>query len=766
VNKGIGRRQQTKANVVPRFGEMSRRDFLKASGVLIVAFSAVGPLDFSGVAAAAAQESIGVPADWLDSWLAIAEDGSVTLFTGKVDLGTGVETAMAQIAAEELDVAFDRVTVVQGDTALTVDQGATTGSQSIARGGPQVRQAAAEARLALLEMAAVRLDAPVEALNTREGVVSVRATPARSVTYGELVRGGRFELRMAGAAQPKTPDAYHIVGQSIHRVDIPSKVTGQAVYVQDVRLPGMLHGRLVMPSGIGSSLLEVDESSVSDIPGAQVIVRRNFVGVVAPREEHAIRAAQQLRVTWSSWEGLPGMDDLYSELRRTPARDEIIAEVGDVQASLRRAAKALEATYLFPFQTHGSIGPSCAVADVKDSQATVWSPTQGSHGMRTVVAAALGLPAENVRVIWVQGSGSYGPIAGNDVTVDAALMSQAVGRPVRVQWTRQEEHRWGTAGPAMVMDLRGGVDADGRIAAWEYEVFSPSHFYNDRLAEQLVAGLPLVPEGPPSRPTPWGGEPRIPYAMDGAVRAVLHQLQATPLRSQPLRAPGQVGTTFAHESFIDELAAAAGVDPIEFRLRHLKDARAVAVLTAVAERAGWDARPSPRHDTGGASPADGRGIALVQRSGTYVAMVIEVAVDAQNGGVRLKRAVVAHDCGLIINPDGVVNQVEGNVIQAASRVLKEEARFDRSNVTTVDWASYPILTFAEVPEIEVVLIDRPDVAASGSGEAASCPVGAAISNAIFDATGARLRQVPFTPERVMASILASRHERRTTRVSS
>lgn len=731
---------------------ISRRDFLKTTGLLVIGFSLAGGAQLQ-VPVAAAQAGIGVPADWLDSWLSIAEDGSVTLFTGKVDLGTGIETAMAQIAAEELDVALARITVVQGDTARTVDQGGTWGSQSIARGGPQVRQAAAEARQALLQMASQRLGVAVEALTVQEGVVSVRGDASRSVTYGELVQGGHFELRVTGAAQPKTPDSHHIVGQPVARVDIPAKVTGSAVYVQDVRLPGMLHGRVLMPSGVGSSLLGVDEGSVRGIPGVQVVVLGNFVGVVAPREEDAIRAAQQLKVTWSSWEGLPGMDDLYDSLRATAAREQVLAETGDVEAGLRRAAKTREATYLFPFQTHGSIGPSCAVADVRDGQVTVWSPTQGTHQMRPSLAENLGIPEERVRVIWVQGSGSYGPITGNDVTLDAALMSQAVGHPVRVQWTRQDEHRWGTAGPAMVIELQGGLAPDGHIVAWNYDVYTPSHFYGDRLAEQLVAGLSAVPSGPPvGGPPIWGGEPRTPYRLEGDVRAVLHQLQSTPLRSQPLRAPGQVGTTFAHESFIDELAAGAEVDPVDFRLRHLADPRAIAVLESVAERAGWDTRPSPKRGASTSSLAEGRGVALVERSGTYVAMVVELAVDQQNGRVLLKRAVVAHDCGLIINPDGVVNQVEGNVIQAASRGLKEEARFDRSNVTTVDWESYPILTFNEVPDVEVVLINRPDVAATGAGEAASCPVVAAIGNAIFDATGARLRQVPFTPDRVKTAL--------------
>jgi nicotinate dehydrogenase subunit B len=742
---------------VPTSPGITRRNLLKTTGVLVVGFSLLGP-EVVFPQSAAAQPGQTVPSDWLDSWLAIAEDGSVTLFTGKVDVGTGVETAMAQIAAEELDVAFSRVKVVMGDTALTVDQGVTAGSQSIASGGRQVRQAAAEARAALLELAADRLGTPVDDLVVKDGVVSLGRDSATKVTYGELVGGRRFSLSVAGTATVKSPEDYTIVGQPVARLDIPSKVTGQAMYVQDVRLPGMLHGRVVRPSGIGSMLIDVDRSSVSDIPGlVDVVVRGNFVGVVAEREEQAIRAAEQLKVTWSDWAGLPSMSDIYETARNTRSNEQVVTDRGDVEAALSGAAKHLQATYLFPFQTHGSIGPSCAVADVRDGQATLWSGTSGSHGLVQNVAQLVDLPADKVRIIWVQGSGSYGTNGASDVTLDAAVLSKAIGQPVRTQWMRADEHQWSTAGPAMVIDEAAGLDSQGNVVAWDYQAYTPSHYYSDRIAEHLVNREPTVPAGPPDRATPWGGESRMVYGFEGSMREVVHQLQQTPLSSQPLRAPGQVATTFAVESFMDELAAAAEVDPLAFRLRYLTAERPIAVLRAAAERASWEARPSPKHDLGAARMATGRGIALVQRPGgsgpnTFVAMVAEVEVDRQTGEVRVQRFVVAHDCGLIVNPDGVRNQVEGNIIQTTSRTLFEELEWDARNVTSVDWRSYPILTFANVPDIDIVLIDRPELPASGVGEPASCPVAAAIANAVFDATGVRLREVPFTPERVTAGL--------------
>ncbi|HZU07042.1 MAG TPA: molybdopterin cofactor-binding domain-containing protein [Chloroflexota bacterium] len=733
---------------------ISRRTFLKATGVLIVSFSL---LDTKRLLAAppAVPGRQGVPAERLDSWLAIAEDGSVTLFTGKVELGTGVETALAQIAAEELDVPFASVTVVQGDTALTVDQGATVGSLTISRGGAEIRRAAAEARQVLLQLAAEHLGVPVEQLVVRDGVVSVAGDPARQVSYGALVGGRRLEVELTGTAQPKSPAQYTIVGQSIPRVDIPGKVTGQFQYVQDVRVPGMLHGRVVRPPAqSGATLVSVDETSVSDVPGlVQVVVRGNFVGVVAEREEQAIRAARQLRVAWSDPAGLPPAEDLYALVRRLPSDDRLLDAAGDVEAALSQAAQVLTATYEYPPQMHGMMGPSCAVADVREGRATVWSGSQYPHRLQTLLAQWLGLPAENVRVIYVEGSGCYGRYTTDDAALDAALLSQAVGRPVRVQWMREDEHGWDHYNPPMVFDLRGGLDARGNLIAWDYAVWSAMHRGQALLGDR-TGGPWTIPLDP------YVGEHTQHVVYDFANRRyVLHALESGPLRYGNNRSLGGLPSAFASESFMDELAAAAGVDPVQFRLRYLTDPRASEVLKAAAERLGWETRPSPRQRARGAGTVTGRGIALAeygvfggQFGRTWVATAAEVEVDQESGEVRVGRIVVAHDCGLIINPDGVRGQVEGNVLHSLSRTLHEEVTFDQASVTSLDWSTYPILTFAEVPEVEVVLINRPDLAPAGVGEPATVPTAAAVGNAIFDATGVRLRRVPFTPARVLAAL--------------
>jgi nicotinate dehydrogenase subunit B len=732
---------------------VSRRTFLKATGVLIVGFSLADRLSLGGAPAVHAQQ--GVPAQQLDSWLAIADDGTVTLFTGKVELGTGVETALAQIAAEELDVTMDQMRVVQGDTARTVDQGPTVGSQSVPLGGRQIRQAAAEARQVLLGLAAERLGAPVERLVVRAGIVSVADDPARSVSYADLVGGRRLEVEASGTAVPKRPEEYTIVGQPVPRLDIPAKMTGQFEFVQDVRLPGMLHGRVVRPTPqSGATLVSVDEASVADVPGlVQVVVRGNFVGVVAEREEQAILAARRLRVQWSPPVGLPRQDALFSVVREMPSDDRLLEEAGDVAAALAGAAKTVQATYEFPFQMHAMMGPSCAVADVRPDSATVWSGTQAPHVLQVDLARALELPVERVRVIYTEGSGCYGRYRTDDAALDAALLSQAVGRPVRVQWMREDEHGWDHYNPPMVFDLRGGLDARGDVVAWDYAVWSAMHRGQALLGDH-TGGQWAIPLDP------YVGEHTQHVVYDFANRRyVLHALESGPLRYGNNRSLGGLPSAFASESFMDELAAAAGEDPIQFRLRYLTDPRAVDVLKAVAERLGWETRPSPRQRARGTGTATGRGIALAEygvfgaRFGrTWVATAAEVAVDPGSGEVRVDRIVVAHDCGLIVNPDGVRSQVEGNVLHSLSRTLHEEVTFDRERVTSLDWSTYPILTFAEVPEVEIVLINRPDLAPAGVGEPATVPTAAAIGNAVFDATGVRLRRVPFTPERVLAAL--------------
>jgi CO/xanthine dehydrogenase Mo-binding subunit len=729
---------------------LSRRAFVQSAGALVVTF--VLPAGVRGQTSTPNEKKAQYAG--VDAWLAVGADGSVTLYTGKVELGTGIETALSQIAAEELDVPVSRISVVQGDTDRSPDQGYTVGSKSISHGAPQVRAAAAEARAALLELAAGRLGVAVDRLSAQDGVVSVQGDAAKRATYGELVGGRRFNRTVSATPPTKPRQAYRLVGTSVPRVDIPTKATGTHVYVHNVRLPGMLHGRTVRPPSVGAVVVDVDEASVRALPGNVRVVRKaNFVGVVADREEQAIAAAQALKVTWRETPGLPDREKLPDWLRGATAAGKQLVGVGDPATGLSRAAKTLHATYTWPFQMHGSIGPSCGVADVRGDKATVWAGSQGVFGLRDAIAALLGLKADDVRVIFAEASGCYGHNGVDDAAADAAMLSQAVGKPVRVQWMRHDEHAWEPKGPAMVMDVRGGLDTWGAVTAWDYQVWTPTHSTRPRrepgnlLAGQLTGHAMKFAHS--------GGDRNAPHTyVFPNDRVLVHWVQTSPIRPSALRGLGAPQNTFANESFMDELAALAGADPLAFRLAHLKDPRAIAVLEAAARRAGWQARPSPQ--PGAATSRGlvrGRGIAFVQYENDtgYAAIVSDVEVDRTTGGVRVTRIVAAHDCGMIVNPDGVRNQVEGNVIQAISRTLKEEVQFDRARVTSVDWISYPILTFPELPdELEVVLIDRPDQPSLGAGEPATCPVPAAIANAVFDATGARLRSVPFTPDRVKA----------------
>ncbi|HEY4024866.1 MAG TPA: molybdopterin cofactor-binding domain-containing protein [Candidatus Dormibacteraeota bacterium] len=772
----------------------SRRDFIKAMGGLVVAISLPGRLDPRVLAAASPFGPLTVPPDQVDSWLAIARDGSVTIATGKVELGTGVATATMQIAAEELDVAVSRIRLVQGVTGQTVDQGYTAGSQSMRTqwaGG--LRQAAASARQTLLEMAATRLGVPADQLAVRGGVVSVRGDAARSVTYAELVGGRRIGAAVSRQVRAKPPSQFQVVGTSVPREDIPAKVTGRFTYVQDVRVPGMAHGRVVRPgrpspaaggqpaavsstaSGptaiaemIGGTLANatlrhVDESSVHGLPGlVKVVTKHSFVGVVAEREEQAIAAAQRLRVTWTDAALLPDQAGLFDAIGTAKvANTRVLSVVGDVDAALGSAATVLQATYHHPYQAHASIGPSCAVADVKDGRATVWSATQGVYQLRDALATLLGLSRENVRVIYVEGSGCYGINGADDASMSAALLSQSVGRPVRVQYMRADEIAWENFGSPMVMSLRAGLDGSGRIAAWDYQGWTASRGNRPGPPGNVPAGVlagfpePPPPASPPPSP-PLGDDSlnSMPSYAFPSQRVVSYGVYQPWLFTGPLRSPSRLQNTFANESFMDELAAAAGADPIDFRLRHASDPRLAAVIQRAAQSAGWQSRPSPAPQQAGATRT-GRGVAAVRYEGTssYVAAIIAAQVDAGTGAVRVTQVAVAHDCGVVINPDGVRNQIEGNIVQGLSRALKEEVRFDRSGVLGVDWASYPIITFAELPDdVRIELIDHPELPALGAGEATISVISGALGNAIFDATGRRLRQLPFTADRVKAAL--------------
>ena len=728
---------------------LSRRQLLAGSGALVVAFT----LPLGVRAQTTPRDKLPLYAN-VDAWLAIGRDGKVTVFTGKVELGTGVQTALAQIVAEELDVAMVSIVIVQGDTGRVPDQGPTVGSKTIHLGGPQLRAAAAAARATLLDLAAQRLGVPATDLVVKDGTVSVRGDEGRNVPYATLIGGKRFDKPVSGTGTPKSPDAYRIVGTSVRRTDIPGKLTGRYLFMQDLRLPGMLHGRVIRPAAPGATLGRVDESSVAGLPGlVKVVSRGNFVGVVAQREEQAIRAARELKVEWQAPPAAPAFKDVWEAIRATPTTDRVVLSVGNVDTGMASAARTLTATYRTPFQMHASIGPSCAVAEVREGSATVWSGTQGSFGLRDALAQLLGVAPESVRLVWAEASGCYGHNGADDVAGDAVLLSAAVGRPVRVQWMRHDEHGWEPKGPAMSIDVRAGLDAQGQVVAWDYAVTTPTH--STRPAGQAGNLLAGQLTGSPPRHGFTGGDrnARHTYVFPNDRVTVRYQSKSL-LRPSALRGLGAPQNTLANESFMDELAAAAGVDPIEFRRRHLKDERALAVLDAVARLSSWQARSSPRRDAAGQETVTGRGVAYAQyeNENAYAAAVGEVEVNRRTGAVRVTRVWVAHDCGLIVNPDGVRNQIEGNVVQTISRALKEEVALDASGVTSLDWTAYPILTFLEAPDaIDIALIDRKDKPSVGAGEPAACPVPAMIANAIFDAVGARLRTMPFTPERVRAA---------------
>ncbi|MBX9811600.1 MAG: molybdopterin-dependent oxidoreductase [Burkholderiales bacterium] len=733
---------------------MDRREFLKQSGMLVVGFSLSGPLT-QALGAAPAKS---MNKEEVDAWLAIARDGTVTVYSGKVDLGTGTKTALAQMVAEELDVPFVKINMVMGDTATTIDQGQTAGSLTIPVGGTQLRRAAATARQALLEQAAKKLGAAPGELTVQDGVVSVRGDAARSVSYGELVSAGGLMTRVDPKVPLKNPAEHKLVGKSIPRVDIPAKVTGEFTYMHDFRVPGMLHARVIRPAAIGAKLVSYDEASVRDIPGFVKVVRKqDFLAVVARNEWAAVQAARRLKVNWSQWQGLPDQKRVYDEWRKLPvAYEHTPLKVGDAGKALGQAAKKLKATYEFAIQSHASMGPACAVADFRDGRCTIWSPSQATHSLQSEVASVLGVQKANVRLMYLDGSGCYGRNGHEDCTADAALVSMLAGAPVRVQWMREDELGWDPKSPPTVVDLEGGLDANGNVTAWRSEFF---------IAQRVgtLDDFPLLAatsSGVPRKGNYTGfldnnAEP--PYAFPNALTEV-RRVNNNGLRTSHLRTPGRMQNTFANEAFIDELAAAAGADPLRFRLKYLTDPRGQTALASAARLAHWDTRPSPNPGRGSGDIARGRGIAYVKYNNkiTYVGLVAEVEVNRKTGKIRVTRAWCSHDCGQVINPDGTINQIEGGIVQTISRTLLEEVRFDRSRVTSTDWNSYPILRFSDVPEIHVELINRPEETPWGAGEMSATVVPAAISNAVYDAIGVRLRSVPFTPDKVLEQMRLQR----------
>ena len=762
--------------------QISRRGFIKTSGVLLVGFSTTdlphafgmtqGPFDTHGGP---------IDPEKLDSWLAVATDGTVTAYTGKCDIGQGMFTAQTQLVAEELCVPIAKVKLIQCDTSMTPDQGTTSGSQSTPANfnTRNLAQAAATAREALVEMAAKKLGTAADQLTIENGVVS--AKNGARVSYGELIGGRHFALALNAAAKRRSPSEWKVLGKPVPSLDRVALMTGTFQFVHNVHVPGMVHGRIVRPPEIGATVAGVDEKSVAKIPGMiKVVVRKNFIGVVAEKQWQAVQAAKALKVDWKPGPGLPPQKDFYDYIRKQPSREVAVVNSQDVSEKLKSAARVLKATYSYPYQAHGSIGSSCAVADVQADRATIWSPTQSVYPTQHGIATLTSLPVEKVRVIFVRGSGCYGLNAADTVSYDAALLSQAVHRPVRVQLARDDEFVSENYGFACVIEQQVGINANGGIDAWDCEAWSvslggrPGYDKPGNVVTGMLVGF--EPETvAPQQATESAGELRnrsnfVPSYMAGCVngkcggegtvrseRVVTHAVKS-PFFTGPLRSPMRLQNTFAHECFMDEIAAAAKIDAVAYRLQHLRGTRLIDLVKAASKAANWESRPSPIPSVARTGIGAGRGIACVAYSGDngYAALVAEVEVNQANGQVKVKRFVVAHDCGPISNPDGLRNLIEGGVLQGMSRALGEEITWDDHKVTSTDWSSYKTLPVGiQVPLIECVLIDRPKEKATGAGETIITLSAAAIGNAIFDATGARLREAPFTPERVKA-VLAMR----------
>lgn len=771
----------------------SRRGFLKTSGFLAVG---VGALSSAGPLGAATQIALAQGAGpypdpdfrQLDSWIVIRPDNTATFYVGKTDLGQGTGTAFRQIMSDELDIAYDKTSCVMGSTDVTVNQGGSGGSDALQTDGWPMRRVAAEARRLLLEMAAERLGVPVAALAVSDGVVTVIADPSKRITYGELIGDRRFNVTLTGKtvdtvtgeATVKPVQQMKHVGQSPPRYDIPAKVDGSLKWAVDVKLPGMVHARNVKPPMAGATLVGVDESSVRNLPGfVRVVSKGNYVAVVCEREEQAISAARALKVNWQkpATALFPRSEDLFVYMRgATPTSIGKPQVVGDPDAALAAAAKVIEADYDVPFQGHTAFGPAHATADPSNDQLTIYSNDMKSYGLRNGVAQFLQMPRDRVRVVWMEGPQAYGRTAADDAGFEAAFLAREIGRPVRVQWMRSEETAWDTKGPAYAVKMRGGLDAQGSVVAIEYDARAADHNhlgYNDHetvLISQLMGTRKAQPAaGRASIPADLYVVPNRRFLTNVVALPLVWE---TPLRTGNLRDPDGPQVTFASESFIDELAVAGQADPVELRLKLLtaktdddsgfRRARSIACIKAAAAAFGWDTRPSPKA-RGGGETLSGRGIAYSYRSQTVVAQIVEVEVHRRTGRVWVKRIVCAHDCGLVINPEALRRTCEGGVLHSVSRALHEEVQFDAEKVTSVDWVSSPTLTHADAPEkIDIVLVNgdpnpsRPDLPHYGAGETICKPTLAAVANAIYDATGVRLRRVPFRPARVLAALEAAR----------
>jgi nicotinate dehydrogenase subunit B len=725
-----------------------RRDLLKSAGA-VVAFSWGVPTVLAQAAARPALPGSLSTNRMLDGWIRVNPAGAITVFTGKCEFGQGILTALAQIAAEELDVAYERVEIVSADTARTPNEGMTAGSLSIENSGTALRFACAEARQILLKLAAAKLGVPVASLTVADGKV----TGAGSVTYWELARDANLKREASAEVKPKPPAQHTIVGRSISRRDIPAKMTGGAAFVQDLRLPGMLHGRVVRPPSYGARLDSFDEVRVKAMPGVIAVVRDgSFLGVVARREEQAINARLVLIASakWSGGSELPDPEKMYVELMSLRSEARVI---GEKDAPVPADAKVIEATYHRPYLAHASIAPSCAVAEFKDGKLAVWTHAQGVFPLRATLARTLGLLPSDVRCTHVEGAGCYGHNSADDVAFDAAMLARAVdGPPVRLQWMRDDEFKWEPYGPAMTMQVKGAV-AGGRVVDWAYDVWSQSHNFRpgDPDGINLLGSWYLADAKRPgparhaAQPNGAGDRNALTLYDFPRQRTTHHLIMDNPVRTSALRSLGAYANVFAIESFMDELAAAAGLDPVAFRLAHIKDERERAVVEAVAKAAAWE--PGEKGD---GRRGRGIGYARYKTVATYIAVIAEVEVNRTTGVVKVPRIWASADAGQIINPDGLTNQIEGGVIQSTSWTLHEHVRFDRNGILSQDWMSYPILTMPDVPSVETVLIDRPNERALGAGEAAQGPTAAAIANAFAAATGRRIRELPLTPERVKA----------------
>ena len=733
----------------------SRRSMLAGGGALILSFSLLR----HPALAQDAPKPAPLPGDlkkapFLDSWIRVGADGKITVFTGKSELGQGIKTALRQVAAEELSVRFEDIDLITSDTAQTADEGFTSGSQSMSDSGTAILHAAAQVRELLIGLAATKLGVDATTLRAEGG--RIVANDGRSAGYGDIVAGDDLHIEAQPRSKRKDPTTFSIVGQSVARVDIPAKVTGGEAYVQDMRMPGMVHARIVVPPSPKATVSAVETAMIEKLPGVLKVHRDgNFLAVIAAREYQAVVAMNALAATttWAELETLPDPNTIYEHLKSLPARNDVILNrVGPIPSG----GKILSATFKRPYQMHGSIGPSCAIAQFKDDALTVWSHGQGMFPLQAAVAELLRMPKEKVRCIHVEGSGCYGHNGADDAGAGAALLAVAFpGRPVRLQWMRDQEHTWEPYGPVMLSEIGGTLDAGGNVVDFRYDVWSNSHSTRPESAGNTMPGWlvsqPFAQPEPKPIPQPTGGGDRnaIPLYKFPSAKVTHHFIPQMPIRVSALRSLGAYMNVFAIESFMDEMAGAANADSVEFRLRYLDDPRAREVVETVADRFGWK-------NWRKAGPHHGRGFAFAKYKNlaAYVAVALDLEVDRDSGRIRLGHAVAADDSGQAVNPDGIKNQVEGAIVQAASWTLQEQVAFDRTRIKSRDWATYPILRFEDLfRSVEVHVIDRPGQPYLGTGEGGQGPTAAAIANAVADATGQRIRELPFTRERVKTALL-------------